>query len=179
MKEEEEEEKKLAEDTTQEEETVERTELREKSEEELKLRKFYEEDIGELYCERRKARQMGVGNNGRTVQEIDRDIRDKLLGNECGGECGGASEVDTTVKGTEKFKGEAELKPVMVEMGIQNDLTGPEVVPLVESPPIPTPETIIDSAPRIAVEMARPRTAISSLIKAKVVRPCRKILSDR
>jgi hypothetical protein len=160
------------EDKKQEEEMVERTELREKSEEELKLRKFYEEDIGELYCERRKARLMGVGNKGRTVEEIDREIGNKLLGIECGG----AIEVDTTVKGFEKLKGEVELKPVMVEMGIQNDLTGPDIVPLVESPPIPTPETIIDSAPRLAVEMARPRTAISSLVKPKVVPPCRKIV---
>jgi hypothetical protein len=168
----EEEEKKLTEDRKRDEEMVERTELEEKSEEELKLRKFYEEDIGELYCERRKARQMGVGTKGRTVEEIDRDIRDKLLGNEYGG----ASEVDTTVKGAEKFKGEEELKPMMVEMGIQNDLTGPDIVLLVESPPIPTPETIIDSAPRLAVEMARPRTSISSLVKDKVVPPCRKIV---
>src|SRR5271154_2383147 len=46
----EEEDRKLAEDRKREEELVERAEVREKSEEELKLRKFYEEDIGELYC---------------------------------------------------------------------------------------------------------------------------------
>jgi len=142
--------------------------LVQKTDEELRRKKFYELDIGELYWERRQARHAGgVGPDGRTVEEIDKEIGEKLLGYKEGGVEG----IHTIVSGIDKTSKGARTKHVMVEMGTQTDMTGPQILPMVPEPPIGPLETVTPTLPKFTVDMALSGNPISSLVKAEVLSP--------
>lgn len=167
-KEREEKAKKLAEEKKLREEREEKDKQVGKKLEDLRRKKFNEEDVGDLYVERRQARQAGgVGPGGRTVEEIDKDIAEKLLGYKDGETKGIHANV---VKGVEKPRGGGLMKPPMVEIGSLTEMTLPDIVPIEESSTIGTPETVIH-LPKLPVEIPSPKEAISRLVKSKVLFP--------